>query len=44
MYTLMGYTVSTVEQAETVLLVAMLKGDAVVAGQCRAVIAKLSGA
>lgn len=42
MYTIMGYTVSTKEQAESVLMVALLKGDKVVAEQARAVIKKLS--
>lgn len=42
MYTIMGYTVSTKEQAESVLMVALLKGDKVAAEQARAVIKKLS--
>lgn len=39
-FTIMGYTVSNAEQARSVLLVATLKGDTVVAAQCRAVINK----
>ncbi len=39
-FTIMGYTVSNAEQARSVLLVATLKGDTVVAEQCRSVIKK----
>lgn len=43
-FTLMGYTVANAEQARSILLVAVLKGDAVVAKQARAVIAKFEAA
>ena len=39
-YTIMGYTVTTAEQARSVMMVAILKGDQRIAEQCRAVIAK----
>lgn len=39
-FTIMGYTVANAEQARSVLMVAMLKGDRRIAEQCRAVIAK----
>ena len=39
-FTIMGYTVANAEQARSVLLVAVLKGDKRVAEQCRAVIKK----
>jgi hypothetical protein len=41
MFTIMGYTVKTAEQARTILVVATLKGDKRIAEQCRAVIKKL---
>ena len=41
-FTIMGHTVNTAEQARTVLLAAMLKGDTVVSKQCMSVIAQLS--
>jgi hypothetical protein len=41
-YTVMGYTVTTAEQARSVLVVATLKGNKVVAEQCRAIIKKFS--
>lgn len=39
--TLMGFTVKSAEQARTILVVATLKGDKVVAAQARAVLAKM---
>jgi hypothetical protein len=39
-FTIMGYTVNNAEQARSVLMVAILKGDTRIADQCRAVIAK----
>lgn len=41
-YTVMGYTVTNADQARSVLVVATLKGDKVVAEQCRAIIKKYS--
>ncbi len=41
-YTLMGYTVTNAEQARSVLVIATLKGNKVVAEQARAVIAKFA--
>lgn len=41
MYTIKGYTVTTVEQAQSLLVVAKLQGNKVVVEQCKAVIAKL---
>jgi hypothetical protein len=43
-FTIMGYTVTNADQARSVLMVAVLKGDKRVAEQCRAVIAKFSAA
>ena len=43
-FTLMGYTVSNAEQARSILMVAVLKGDKVIATQARAVIAKFEAA
>ena len=42
MFTIMGYTVSTAEQACSILVVATLKGDKRIADQCRAVIKALT--
>lgn len=42
MYTIKGYTVTTVEQVQSILVVAKLQGNQVVINQCKAVIAKLS--
>lgn len=42
-FALMGYTVSTAEQARSILVIATLKGDKVIAEQCRAVIRKFEG-
>jgi len=39
-YTVMGYTVTNADQARSVLVIATLKGNNVVAKQCRAIIAK----
>lgn len=39
-FTIMGYTVTSAEQARSILVVATLKGDKRIAEQCRAVIAK----
>lgn len=39
-YTVMGYTVTNADQARSVLMVAMLKGDKRLIDQCHAVIAK----
>lgn len=39
-FTLMGFTVVNAEQARSVLMVATLNGNKVVAEQCRAVIQK----
>lgn len=39
-FTLMGYTVTSAEQARSVLVIATLKRDKVVVDQCRAVIRK----
>jgi hypothetical protein len=39
-FTIMGYTVVNAEQARSILVVATLKGNKVVAEQCRAVIRK----
>jgi len=41
MYAVAGYTVNTAEQARTLLLVAMLKGDTRIAQQARSVLEKL---
>lgn len=41
MFTLNGYTVNTVEQAQSILMLAVLKNDKRVAQQARAVIDKL---
>lgn len=41
-FTLMGYTVNSAEQARSILVVATLKGNKVVAEQCRAVIKAFS--
>lgn len=42
-YTIMGYTVTSAEQARSILVVATLKGDKRIAEQCRAVLAKFEG-
>lgn len=39
-FTIYGYTVTSAEQARSILMMAMLKGDKRIADQCRAVIAK----
>ena len=39
-FTLMGYTVTNADQARSILVIAMLKGNKVVAEQCCAVIKK----
>jgi hypothetical protein len=39
-FTIMGYTVTTAEQARSILMVAALKGDKRIAEQCMAVIKK----
>lgn len=41
MYTVMGYTVKTAEQARTVYMVAKLKGNEVAAQQAKILISKL---
>lgn len=43
-FTLMGYTVANAAQARSVLVVATLKGDKVVAEQCRSVIRQFENA
>jgi hypothetical protein len=40
-FTVMGYTVTNVDQARSVLIVATLKGEKHVIAQCRAIIEKL---
>lgn len=42
MYTIKGYTVNTVEQAQSILVLAKLQGNQVIVEQCKAVIAKLN--
>ena len=37
-FAVMGYTVETAEQARSVLVVAILRGNKVVAEQCRSII------
>jgi len=42
MYTVMGYTVRTAEQARTVYMVAVMKGNKAAAQQAKALIARLA--
>jgi len=42
MYTIAGFTVSTIDQAQSIHIVAMLKGDMRVAQQASAIIKKMS--
>ena len=44
MYTLAGFTVSTAEQARTILLMAMLKQDQRLSGQAHWVVRQLEAA
>lgn len=43
-FTVMGYTVETVEQARTILLVAKLQGRQQVVGQCMSILRQFGAA